>query len=519
MKKRQNNTKRTTNTYAKACAVTAVASLLIGASTGVAYGFSTNTNNNAIVSSNNNEPQQGGANTSSYDYTGSYEATSSANGKELSFDGEELSSTTGDTNVALAQNGGKLTLKNTTLEKTGDSNNSDNNNFYGTNSALLAVGKKSTATVADSTINTASSGSNGIFSTDSANVYASNTTISTTSDNSRGLDATYNGTIVANKMTISTKGEHSASLATDRGGGNVSVTNSSLQTEGSGSPLIYSTGNIQVSNVTGTATASQIAALEGYNTILINNSNLTSTNTSKTASDPVANGIIIYQSTSGDAETTTGETATVKIKDSTLKSAITSGSMFYLTNTTANVVLQNTTLDYDSSKAALLTTEGNDSNNWGSQGSNGATVTFTGRNQTLNGKISVDTISTVTLNLSDNSTWTGYGTITENSSGSTSQSPLTINIDGTSTWVVTKDTTVSNLNVANGGKIVDSNGKTVTIKANGKTVVKGDSNITVTVTGTYGTTVSQDSATEITATVIDRSTFDSTFNTSTTWSL
>ena len=167
--------------------------------------------------------------------------------------------------------------------------------------------------------------------------------------------------------------------------------------------------------------------MEGLNTILIKDSTLESTVTGKTASDPIANGTIIYQSTSGDAEGSTGEHATFQSVDSTLSSAIGSGSMFYFTNTTADVVLQNTELDFDT---------------------DAATVT-------------------------DNAA-AGSGT------GTASDAPITVNVDGTSTWVVAKDTTISALNVASGG-----DGNTVTIVANGKTVVSGSGDVTVTVTGSY----------------------------------
>ena len=296
--------------------------------------------------------QGGGADTMSYDYTGSYSGALTADGKSVESSGETVSATSSDQNAALVQNGGTLTITNGKLTKSGDSDNADNCNFYGTNSALLAVGEKSKAIISDSSIDATSSGSNAIFSTDSASVLANNVNITTSAANSRGLDATYGGSIIASAMTISTKGDHSASLATDRGGGSVSVTDSTLNTAG------------------------------------------------------------------------------------------------------------------------------NDSNNWGTAGSNGATVNFTGRSQTLKGKVSADTISSVTLNLLEGSTWTGSAEITENSAGSTSDAPITVNVDGTSTWVVTADTTVSALNVADGGKVVDSSGKTVTIKANGKTVVSGDSDLT-----------------------------------------
>lgn len=507
-------------------AIAATVSLAAGATAGAGSAYiirhSSRTTTNSIIMNGNSGMGMGGADTMSYDYTGSYTATLTADSTEQTSDGETIASTTADQNTALATNGGTLTITNGKLTKSGDSDNADNNNFYGTNSIALVVGDDSKATISGSTLSASSSGSNGVFATDSGTALVYNTTISTTSDNSRALDATYSGTILAGKVTADTQGDHSATVATDRGGGNVSVVDSTLSTAGSGSPLLYSTGDVQVSGVTGTATGAQIAGMEGYNTILINDSTLESTNTDRTGSDPIANGVIIYQSTSGDAESSTGEHATFQAKDSTLKSAIESGSMFYFTNTTADVVLSNTTLDFDTSKATLINASGNDANNWGSAGSNGATVTFTGRNQTLEGDVTADTISSVDLYLLDGTTWTGAASITENSAASdssTSDAPITVNVDSSSTWVVTEDTTISALNVASGGRVVDENGDTVTIVANGTTVVTGDSDVTVTVNGAYSTTVNAGSDTQLADETIDRSEFDSQFDTSTSWTM
>ena len=301
--------------------------------------------------------------------------------------------------------------------------------YSGTNSVSLTVGEDSTTVIDGTDITASSSGSNGVFATDSGTALVNDTSIETMADNSRGLDATYDGTILANKITADTQGGHSAIVATDRGGGSISLADVTLSTAGSGSPLLYSTGDIQVNNVSGTSSGSQIAGMEGLNTIPIKDSTLESTVTGKTASDPIANGIIIYQSTSGDAEASTGEHATFQSVDSTLSSAIGSGSMFYFTNTTADVVLQNNTeLDFDTDAATLT----------------------------------------------DNAA-AGSGT------GTASDATIAVNVDGTSTWVVTKDTTISALNVASGG----GDGNTVTIVANGKTVVSGSGDVTVTVTGSY----------------------------------
>ncbi len=460
----------------------------------------------------------GGANTQTFDYSGAYSATLTASGSENSSSDESLEATETDQNVALAQDGGTLTIDNDTLTKSGDDTNGDNCNFYGLNSIALTVGSDSLTKISNSTLNATSEGSNGIFATDNGTVYANNDTISTTAGNSRGLDATYGGTIIANQMTITTQGDHSASIATDRGGGNVSVTNSELSTAGSGSPLLYSTGDVEVDNVTGTATGSQIAGMEGLNKIYIYNSQLSSTNNAISGSDPIKNGVIIYQSTSGDADTSSSEKARFEASNSILSTTIDSGSMFYVTNTEANIVLSSTLLSFDSDNVNLLQVEGNDSNSWGSAGSNGATLKFTGLSETLNGNITVDSISSADIYLLEQTTYTGATSITQNANASTSlDSNITMNISSDSKWVVTGDSTVTNLNVEDGGKIVDEDGKTVTIVNNGETIVDGTSSYTVTVEGTYSTSFTTDEDNALSTDYIDRSTFDSTYNLSTTF--
>jgi hypothetical protein len=146
-------------------------------------------------------------------------------------------------------------------------------------------------------------------------------------------------------------------------------------------------------------------------------------------------------------------------------------------------------------------------------------VNFTGLSETMSGNVDADTISSVDLYLLEGTSWTGAASISTNANGATSASPLTVNVDASSTWVVTGNSTVSNLNVASGGKVVDSSGKTVTIVADGQTVVSGDSAYTVTVNGSYGTTVTTSDANKLSSDVTDRSDFDSHYSTSTTWTM
>ena len=125
------------------------------------------------------------------------------------------------------------------------------------------------------------------------------------------------------------------------------------------------------------------------------------------------------------------------------------------------------------------------------------------------GNISVDggTIST------EGTTWAGAASIEQNTAGSTSDAPMTVNIDGSSQWTVTADSTVSSLNVAEGAKVVDADGKTVTIVAGGQTVVQGDSGLTVTVTGSYSTDYDASEAGSLTSETIDRTAYDDAFGT------
>lgn len=435
----------------------------------------------------NGQTGKGGPNTQSYDYSGTLKATVNVKTGSKTVGKKTISNSQSDQNTALVQKNGKLTLDGTTLKKTGASANDDNANFYGIDSVILANGKNAVATVNKAKILSNATGANGIFATNSGTVNVKNSTITTTGKaNSRGLDATYGGKINADQIKISTQGDHSAGVATDRGGGVIKVKNFKITTSGSGSPLVYSTGNISLKNVKGTASGSQIAGMEGYNKIFLNNSKLTSTSNKISGSDPIKNGVIIYQSTSGDADTSSGKSATFKAKDSTLKTKISSGAMFYVTNTTGKITLENTKLDFNSQKVNLLNVTGNKSNNWGTKGKNGGHITLTATKQKLSGNITVDSISSANVKLLKNSVYTGKTSIVANSyASSKAKTPLTMNISNSSKWVVTGNSTVTNLSVAKGGKVVDAKGRKVTIVENGKTVQKGSSPYKITVKGAF----------------------------------
>lgn len=390
--------------------------------------------NTTVANNDNNKTSMLGNSNSSVETSGSTEITD-----KQSITSGTYQSATSDQSAIVVSDDGDLTLSNAIINKSsGDSSNTENSEFYGLNAALL-VKASGTATIKNATIATSAKGANAVFSTGTdSKVYISDSTITTTgSSSSRGLDATYGGYIEADNVKITTQGGSCATLATDRGEGTVIANNMTLETNGAGSPLIYSTGDIQLSNSTGISNGSQLVVIEGKNSAKVTNSNLTSIG--KGNRNDVDNcGVMLYQSMSGDAST---GTATFTGKDSSLAISNTSSyyqtsPFFFVTNTKAEINLENCILNYGSGKLLSIGA----TSEWGNSGSNGGDVTLNAKNQELIGDISVDNISTLNLNLTNGSTYKG-NINTKNTAKS-----IQLTIDSNSKITLTGDTYVTSLN-------------------------------------------------------------------------
>lgn len=326
-------------------------------------------------------------------------------GVDATITGGTYTSSETDQNVFLVINGGSLKISNAEIVKTGDASTndsqrtsdvSDDYNFYGINSVILVVGEDSSAEITDCTITSDCSGANAIFSTDGATANVNNVQITTTGNSSRGVYATYNGTINADNIDITTSGAHCAPIATDRGGGYVTVKNSTVQCSGDGSPCIYSTGEITVENVVGTSTGAQAAVIEGKNSITMTNCDFTVSGGN--------NGVMLYQSMSGDAADSDATTncSTLTMSGTTIRNN-TDGAMFYITNTTSTVNLNGAnTLECSNGQLVSAAT-----GRWGNDGSNGGTLTLNITADTISDSVSADDISSVTINTSDGGSFTG----------------------------------------------------------------------------------------------------------------
>lgn len=369
-------------------------------------------------------------------------------------------SSTGDDENALRVDGATVTLDSVTVDKSaGSSSNTEDGDFYGQNAALLAT-NGANVTIKNATLNSSAQNGNGIFSYGTGTtVNVSDSTITTTADNSGGIQTTGGGTTNATNLTVNTSGNSAAAIRSDRGGGTVVVDKGTYTSNGYNSPAVYSTADITVSNATLTANNSESLVIEGKNSIKLNNcdvlGNMSSTEGS--SSDENVHNVMIYQSMSGDAEVGTSE---FDMTGGSLTGN--NGDMFYITNTHSIINLSNVDITNKDADAYLMRITGNSAaRGWGKAGANGAQVEFTASNQTLNGDIAVDTVSTLNMTLTDSSDFTGTINIIDNAQNGTAvDNNAVVTIDSDSTWTLTGDCTVTSLE--NNGTI-NFNGHTITL--------------------------------------------------------
>lgn len=366
-------------------------------------------------------------------------------------------STSANENTISASGNITSTLSDITVSKTGDSDGGDSTSFYGTNSAILAK-SGANLTIKNATITTDATGANGVFSyggsastnnssSDGTTVNISDSTITTSKDNAGGIMTTGGGVMNAKNLKITTAGTSSAAIRTDRGGGTVTVDEGTYKTTGKGSPAIYSTADVTVKNAYLEATASEGAIIEGKNTITLDNVTLVDTNNTLNGQSTTYKNIFLYQSMSGDAATGKAVFTAKNSKITTNK-----GDSFYVTNTTAEINLENNTIVNNDSTGNFLRIQ---KDSWGNSGSNGGVVTLNLTNQTADGNIVVDEISSLTMNLSNGSKYSG--TINAANAGKVyltldSSSTLTLTGDTYVTSLTNADSTNSNINL-NGHKL------------------------------------------------------------------
>ena len=414
------------------------------------------------------EPPQGGMpGGGSADFE--YAAANTIDGAAVETDGT-YESFTADESAVMIDTDADVTLENPTVLKTGDSDGGDNCNFYGLNAAVLVKGGAN-ATIVGGSVTTNADGANGVFSYggnggrngaegDGTTVTISDTVITTTGDGSGGIMTTGGGVTYANNLTVETSGRSSAAIRTDRGGGTVVVDGGSYTSNGLGSPAIYSTADITVSNATLTSNLSEGVCIEGKNSITLNDCDMTASNTQCNGNATFLDTIMIYQSMSGDADS---GTSAFTMNGGSLTSL--SGHMFHVTNTNAVITLNGVALTNADAENVLLSVC---ADGWSGAGN---IATLNAANQVLTGTILVGSDSQLTLNLTEGSSFEGAvsGSIVnaEGDTVSTEVGDVTVTLDAGSTWTLTADTSIS----AFEGDLANVNANGYALYVNGEQVL------------------------------------------------
>ncbi len=228
-----------------------------------------------------------------------------SDGSTVTKTGETLVSSSQYYNVVQVTNG-TLNLTNCTFTKSGDGSGGDNSSFYGNNSTIYAGAASSTnyqsttaasgakIVISGGTVTGSAQGANAVIATNGATIVVDGLTIENSNSVSRGLHATYGGIIEASNVTITTNEATSSTIATDRGGGTVTVNGGTATANGSKSAVIYSTGTMSATDLVGTSAQGEIGVIEGDNSITMTNCTMTSGSSER--------GLLMMQSGSGDAE-------------------------------------------------------------------------------------------------------------------------------------------------------------------------------------------------------------------------
>lgn len=339
--------------------------------------------------------------------------TLDSGGKRTAKDGV-YSATETDQSAILVTRNSKLVLTRPTVLSSGATSDEEASSFYGLNAAVLAT-RGGVIGITEGTINSSGHGANTVFAHGSgSSITLSRTKITASGAAAHGIMAADGGEITATDLDVSTSGVRSAPIATDRGGGSITVRGGRYRSTGTTSPGIYSTGDIRVSGADLLAADSEAAVVEGSNSLEIEHSVLFGAR---------KHGVMIYQSFSGGAK---GRRGAFTMTGGSLSAA--EGPLFYVTNTTGRIHLSGVTLAPASGKLLLAAT-----GEWGREGANGGRAHLTADAQTLAGDLAADADSSLVITLKNESTLTGA-----------IQSGALV-LDATSRWTATAPSTLTTL--------------------------------------------------------------------------
>jgi len=334
-----------------------------------------------------------------------------------------------DQSGVFAERGALLTLDGVTITSTLDVSLSDDAHETGLGAALI-VASQTTATVTGGAISTSGRGIDGIFAADpGSKLTLKGAAISTRAAEAYGVELAAGAALDADGASITTISDHAPAVAI-KPGSVAKLTGGTLTTAGPSSPALQVRGDIDASGTTIKTGMSGGLEVDGEHTATLSHVSL----------DSGDRGILLYQSAEPAAQAGKVTEASAAVAPSDGPTATATLSMdggrvtaareaFLVSNVRGVITLRH--VDITSQSGVVVKAA---SAKWGPLGRNGGYARIETHDQTLNGDLVTDILSSIRLDLKDGSKFTGRTTAN-----------VDISLDASSTWTLTADTRVGQL--------------------------------------------------------------------------
>jgi hypothetical protein len=370
--------------------------------------------------------------------------------------------------ICVTGSGTNLLLTAPVISTSGTTSSTDNSSFYGLNAAVLNYNGGNLSILGGS-ISTTGQGGNGAFAYGTGNSSLFGTTVRVTAPNSHGLYAAGGGAIFANNVIASSTGDSGSIVATDRGGGAITLVGGSFTASGNRSAGIYSTGAVIAYGGTFSTSNAEAVVIEGSNVVTLNGTTLNAV-----SGTSEHRGIFLYQSTSGDpAASNCGTGACFTMTGGQFNYSDTYNSSADSTANCAAFVASNQVAHFTLTDVAvnngcptLLLSALN--TNWNFKG---GTMVFKAYGDTLTGDVIVDSASSADITLYSSSQ--GASKLTGKINTANTGLSVSLTLDASSKWVVTGTSYLTSLNDA------DSTYSNITCQTAGCKVYVGGTAITI----------------------------------------
>lgn len=329
-----------------------------------------------------------------------------------------------DETCVYVSNGATLGLVNPRIQKTGSASSASSSQNFGLNSACL-VRANSHLRLENPRLTTDGISASGIFTLgQAAQLMVEGGTLETSSLSSPGVVVAGGATADLIELQVTTRAQDSAGIKVGLGGSSLNIRAGKVSTSGNNSPCYVSLGTLFADGSTCAANAASIAEVDGASTIALRN-------VVATAWGP-ENGILLYRS--GVKQGLAGN-SNFSAEGGSLAALNQQAPLFYAANTQAQITLKEVELKANSGVFLLASANAD----WGQAGANGATVLLNLANMTVNGNISADQLSAVSVALSTNSSLNGAINQAHTARF------VSLSMDNSSTWTLTGDSYINRL--------------------------------------------------------------------------